>query len=477
MSMDSDGWNAGPATDGDTTVMGDTTTENIGFFERLWQSITGILIGFGLIAAVIWGIFWNEGRAIGTTRALNEGAGVTVSVPSAQIQPGNEGKLIHTTGTLSGSPLADADFQVRAQAVRLVRKVEMYQWKEEQRTENRSNAGGSQTRTTTYSYTRVWSDRPISSQNFRQRDGHQNPAMPVTGRSEASPDARLGAFRADSRVIALFGSSAERRLDLRDEQLAPFNNRFGGRARLNDGGVFIGYDPSNPAVGDIRITYSVLPEGPASVVARQNGDGLGPYTASNGRQVFLAEPGTRTAQELYADAHETNRIITWVLRGVGLFLMWLGFYLILRPFVVLADIIPIFGSAMAAGAGLVATALTLVVYLPVVALAWFWHRPVLSVALLVVGFGGAFALRQLGAQRRAARAAAPPVPQAYETAPAYPPQAQPAYGYPQQTVGYEQPPGGYAPQAYPPQAYPPHAQPAPSSFLDVPQSLRPKQNG
>ena len=168
-------------------MTGDATTEHIGFFERLWQSITGILIGLGLIALVIWGIFWNEGRAIGTTRALNEGAGVTVSVPSAQVQPGNESKLIHTTGTLRGGQLADADFQVRAQAVRLVRKVEMYQWKEEQRTENRSNAGGSQTRTTTYSYTRVWSDRPIASQNFRQ-GGHQNPAMPITGRSEAAPN-------------------------------------------------------------------------------------------------------------------------------------------------------------------------------------------------------------------------------------------------------------------------------------------------
>jgi len=214
MTMDSDGgWSSGPGAGG--SFDGDTTTEHVGFLERLWQSITGILVGLALVGATVWGIFWNEGRAIGTTRALNEGAGVTVSVPAARVDAANEGKLVHVAGDLrSGGTLTDADFRISTEAVRLVRKVEMYQWKEEQRTETRSNAGGSQTRTTTYSYSRVWSDRPIDSSRFRRRDGHENPAMPVTGRSQTAANATLGAFRADSRVIALFGSGADRRQDV-----------------------------------------------------------------------------------------------------------------------------------------------------------------------------------------------------------------------------------------------------------------------
>lgn len=507
MTTDSgEGWSAGP-TDG-SFADGDTTTEHVGFLERLWQSLTGILIGFGLIAATVWGIFWNEGRAIGTTRALNEGAGVTVSVPGARVDAANEGRLVHTSGNLSGGQLADGEFQIRSQAVRLVRKVEMYQWKEERRTENRSNAGGSQTRTTTYTYERTWSDRPVSSQNFRQRDGHQNPAMPITGRSEMASGAMLGGFRADSRVIGLFGSSSERRLDVTQAQLGAFQNRFSGRAQLNDGGVYVGSDPGNPQIGDLRITYSVLPEGPASIVARQNGDGFGPYTASNGREVFLGATGVRTAQELYQGAHETNRIITWVLRGVMLFAIWLGFFLILRPFVVLADVIPIFGSAMAAGAGLISVALALVVFLPMIAIAWFWHRPVMSIALIVAGLAGAYGFRMLGERRRAAKPGGLPGGQMMGQQPAYagyPSQGgqdyqQPGYqgGYPQQGYPQQGQPQqvyaaqpAYDPNAYPPQpqqgypqggygqpAYPPQ-QPAPQSggFLNVPPGLRPGQGG
>lgn len=435
MAMDSEGdWPAGP--DGS----GNVVTEHVGFLERLWQSITGILVGLGLVAAVVWGIFWNEGRAIGTTRALNEGAAVTRSVPSTQVDRANEGQLIHTTGDLRGARLTDDEFQVGAQAVRLVRKVEMYQWKEEQRTESRSNAGGSQTRTTTYSYTRVWSDRPIDSSRFRQRDGHQNPAMPVTGRSRIADNAMLGSFRADGRVIGLFGSSDERKLDLTPAQVAPFAARFAGRARIHDGGVYVGFDPASPNIGDIRITYSILPEGPASVVARQAADGLQPYMAANGYQVFLAATGARTASELYAGAHEANRILTWILRGIAFVVMWIGFNLILRPFVVLADVIPVLGSAMAAGAGIVAFALTLLVYLPTIAIAWFWHRPVMSVVLIVAGLAGAYGLKMLGERRRAAKSAATPASAAM---------AQPAYaGMPQ---GFD-PQMGHPPQ----QGYTPH---------------------
>lgn len=472
MSMDSEsGWSGG------SEGPGDAVTEHVGFLERLWQSITGILVGFGLIAAVIWGIFWNEGRAIGTTRALNEGAGVTVSVPSVRVDPMNEGRLIHTTGDLRGALLADDEFQVRAQGVRLVRKVEMYQWKEEQRTETRSNAGGSQTRTTTYNYTRVWSDRPIDSSRFRQRDGHQNPAMPVTGRSRTADNAMLGAFSADSRVIGLFGSSDERKLDLTPAQIAPFSARFAGRARINDGGVYVGFDPANPNIGDVRITYTVLPEGPASVIGRQVGNGLQPYMAANGYQVFLGATGTKAASELYAGAHEANRILTWILRGLAFLVMWIGFNMILRPFVVIADIIPILGSAMSAGAGLVAFALTLLVYLPTIAMAWFWHRPVMSTVLIVAGFAGAYGFKLLGERRRAAKAAMP-------AAAAHPAMTQPAYaGMPQ---GYDPQTGHSSQQGYPQQGYPqqpgygqPPAQgqpgPQQGGFLNVPPGIDPRR--
>lgn len=492
MSMDSDdSWSNASTTseDGVTSGDGETTTETVGFFERLMQSLVGILIGLGLVAATVWGIFWNEGRAIGTTRALNEGASVTVTVPSAQVDPGNEGKLIFTTGDMrSRSQVGDDEFQVRSQAVRLERRVEMYQWKEEQKTESRSNTGGSQTRTTTYSYERVWSDRPIDSSRFRQRDGHQNPRMPLNGRTQTSQDTTIGAFAADERVINLFGSGAMRRLDMTQEALAPFNQRFNNRARVSEGSVYVGDDAANPQIGDMRITYRILPEGPVSIVGRQVGRGFGPYIANNDRQVFLAETGIKTAQELYTHAHEANSMITWILRLVAFMVMFIGFFLVLRPFVILADIIPLLGSAMAAGAGLIAFALTFVVFLPTIAIAWFWHRPVMSIGLIVAGVAAAYGLKRMAEARRVARAPAQAQPAfagapgqpAYAAPQGYAPQDYQQQPYPQQ--GYAQP--GYPQQAPQGQPYPQqgYGQPAPASqgggsFLNVPPSLGPRSNG
>ncbi|QCI63705.1 TMEM43 family protein [Phreatobacter stygius] len=484
MSMDSDNnWSSATSSDssGSTTPDGDSTTEHVGFFQRLMQSLVGILVGIALVGATIWGLFWNEGRAIGTTRALNEGAAAAISVPAARVDPANEGRLIHLTGDLrAGAPLADEEFRIRTQAVRLERRVEMYQWKEEQKTESRSNTGGSQTRTTTYTYEQVWSDRSIDSSRFRQRDGHSNPRMPIASRTQVAPNATLGQFRADERVIGLFGRSAERSFALSAEALQPFTARFGDRARLSDGSVYVGDDPQNPRIGDIRIRYSILAEGPVSVVARQIGSGLTAYVAQNGREVFLGETGTKSAAELFTHAHEANGILTWILRAVALLVMWIGWFLVFRPFVILADIIPILGSAMAAGAGLVALALTLVVYLPVIALAWFWHRPVMSIALIAAGLAGAYGLRWLGQQRRAAKAAAAPVQQGLLAQP-YPGQGYPAQGYPAQGYPANAPmPAATYParQAYPPQpgyqqpqAYPAPGQAAPASFLNVPPEL------
>lgn len=452
----SNDWSASADTssDGMAPGNGETSTEQVGFFQRLMQSLAGILIGLVLTGATIYGLFWNEGRAIGTTRALNEGATVAVTVPASRIDPANEGRLIHLSGQLAAAaPLADREFRVETRAVRLVRRVEMYQWKEDQKTESRSNVGGSQTRTTTTSYERVWSDRPIDSSRFRQRDGHANPAMPVAGRTETATDARIGQFRADQQVIGLFGRSAEQKLGLGAEALAPFAARFGTRARLVDGAVYIGEDPQAPRIGDLRISYSVLPEGPVSLAGRQTGEGLSAYVARNGREVFLGETGTKAADVLFAHAHETNSLITWILRGVAFLAMWIGWFLVLRPFVVLADIIPILGSAMAAGAGLVALALTLAVYLPAIAIAWFWHRPVMSILLIAAGFAGFLALRVIGQRRRAAAGPMSVAPAGREW-PAYPQSGQPA----------PMPQSAAYPQAAPGAA-------APASFLNIPASL------
>ena len=61
---------------------------------------------------------------------------------------------------------------------------------------------------------------------------------------------------------------------------------------------------------------------------------------------------------------------------------------------------PIVGSILGAGAGLAAMALTMVAAPLVIAVAWFFHRPMVSLAVLAAGAAAVYGLRQLAARRR-----------------------------------------------------------------------------
>lgn len=382
-----------------------SVVEEKGFLETLMSSIVGVLFGVVFVLASCAALFWNEGRAVQTARALTEGAGLTVSVANERVDPALEGRLVHVSGPVrTGAPLRDPVLAVEATGVRLVRKVEMYQWREDSQSNNNQ---------TTYTYSRVWSDRAIDSARFRQGGGRQNPPMPMSGTSIVANDAQIGAFRLTRDAIDAAGSNEERKLELNEAQLAALRARFPGRAHVIDGGVQIGQSVTEPRIGDLRISYSLLPADAMSVVGRQTQGALGAYTASNGRRIVLASASIRSAEAMFGQAQDDNRVFTWVIRAVGLAFLFVGFLMIMGPFTALASYIPIIGSIVSAGAMAIAFVLTLVVGLPVIAIAWFAARPLLSAALIAAGVAAFFGAKVLADRRKAARDAARAQPPAY----------------------------------------------------------------
>jgi len=128
-----------------------TTTTHQSWFSRIGNSFAGVLIGLALIVCMIVLLFWNEGRAVQTEKALAEGAGAVVLVENAPIDPANEGKLIHVTGpVVTGQVLTDDAFGIEAEGIRLVRNVEMFQWVEEESSKKQTALGGGEETVTTY---------------------------------------------------------------------------------------------------------------------------------------------------------------------------------------------------------------------------------------------------------------------------------------------------------------------------------------
>ncbi len=180
-----------------------TETTTTSWFSRILASIKGVLFGLLLLIVACVLLFWNEGRAVQTAKSLAEGSGLVVDVTPDTLDPAMESKLIHVSGDAKAqTALTDPEFGVTASALKLDRKVEMYQWKQEEHSETHKNTGGSETTTTTYTYSKDWSDRPIDSKEFKQQSGHSNPQMRYRGSSIEARDAVMGAFRPGPPVLA-----------------------------------------------------------------------------------------------------------------------------------------------------------------------------------------------------------------------------------------------------------------------------------
>jgi len=376
-------------------------TTSTSWLSRIIGSITGVLFGIVFVIGSIALLFWNEGRAVQTARSLSEGGKVVVDAAPAPVDPGNEGKLIHLSGDARASaPLADRTFGVTAAALRLVRVAEMYQWEEDKHQETHKSIGGSEETVTTYTYKKVWSDRAVDSQSFRHPDGHGNPQKQYGGLNVTAADATLGAFKLVAAVLNLLPTSAALQLD--PQSAGPLKPRI-PNAQIADGKIYIGANPDSPQIGDYKISYTYAPVGPVSVIGRQSGSGIAPYQTRAGDRLLLAVPGEQPATEMFKQAERDNMILTWVLRLGGVLAMWLGAFLVMRPLVVVADVVPLIGSVIGAGAGLVALAFTMVVGGVVIAMAWFWYRPLVGIAVLAAGLVAGILAHRLAASRSAAR--------------------------------------------------------------------------
>jgi Transmembrane protein 43 len=380
-----------------------TVTSRKGWLSRLSDSIKGILVGVFLFVVAFPLLFWNEGRAVRTAKSLKEGSGIVVSVSPDRVDPQNEGRLVHASAFVkTDEVLEDEVFDVKENAVKLARKVEMYQWVESQSTSSEKKLGGSEETTTTYDYSKEWRDELLDSSRFQSSGGHQNPAsMPYEERTEVASSVALGAF-------SLSGSQIDQLRKSEALRVTALPKALGANGKLDDGAVYLGQNPGSPAVGDLRVRFEVVRPGPVSVVARQVGSTFEPYRAEAGGSIFLLEESIASADGMIEAAEAANTFATWMLRGVGFFLMFFGLSLVLRPLSVLGDVVPAFGNLLGAGVGLVAALIAAVCAFATIAFAWFVYRPFLAIVLLGLAAGAVLLL--VRAFKRVAPAALPPLP-------------------------------------------------------------------
>ena len=365
--------------------MPDTFTEvsNQGFFSRILGSFVGFLLGPVLIIAAIVLLSWNEGRAVQAIRGLSEAS--SVAVEASDLQAGNQGKLVHAVGPATASTaISDPDLGISFDnQVAVARNAEMYQWHEKEQQETHDKLGGGQETVTTYTYSKEWSSEAIDSSSFKHPEGHENPEMGVKSARYAADDAKLNGYTLDADTLG--------RIDLSTDLHPTAPDGW-----TQDGSkLYKGANISSPQVGDLRVGYQGLASGTTiSVLAQQSQNGFAPFTTSNGYQLDMAEMGNQPLANMITQERNAESTMTWILRAVGLFVMFIGFFLLLNPLATMASVVPFLGSIVGGAAGLAAFVVALPLTIIVIALSWIAFRPLLGLGLLVVAAGLLYLLRR-----------------------------------------------------------------------------------
>ena len=360
--------------------------------ERIGGSFKNIIGGFVLILAGILLLFWNEGRTVKRARALSEGQSAVVNIDPTQLAS-KQSKLVHFSGApILGEPIVDQEMGISAKGLKLIRTVEMYQWKENVKTTTDKKVGGAKETTKEYTYEKKWMKKHESSQNFKVQKGHQNPAsMPYKQQSILAQGVKVGEVALSAATLSELSCGESFSLTGQTPAIPKM------RIENNDI-LFLGEGtPASPMIGDIRVSYSLVNPNDISVVAQLTNGATADYKSSNGQSVHLAECGIQTAESMFTTAQKSNSFLGWVLRLAGLLMIFGGFKLVLEILVVLGDVIPFIGSIIGIGTGIVSAVLAFAISLVVIAVAWLYFRPILAISLIAIAgaiVAGVFYMRK-----------------------------------------------------------------------------------
>lgn len=380
----------------------ETTTNS--WFSRIGASIKGMVFGVVAIVVSIVLLWVNERRAVETRKTLEEGAKGYITVSSEKVDPANEGKLVYMVGKATTTDLlVDKELNVNTRGLKLRREVEFFHWEESQKSETKKKLGGSEETVTTYIYDEAWVDAPIDSSRFKNPGRHENPRPALVDFTFTARPITVGAFTLSERLVDSFANFTP--LVLGEEMTVP--ETIGDMEVHPEGGSFyIGRDPGDPEVGDMRVTYAVVQPGEVSVISKQFGSGFEAYSAEAGGKIEMLSEGIQSVESMFGRAQKSNKTLTWILRGVGALMMFFGFSALFRPLSIVADIVPLGGNIVEIGTGFFALFVTISLSLTVIACAWVFYRPLIGIPLILVAVVGIVVLFRKIMQVRKAQMAA-----------------------------------------------------------------------
>ena len=421
-----------------------TETTTTGYGTRVGRSFKGILSGLGLFIAGTVLLWWNEGRAVKTDKMLNEAEKVCVDMENpSKINQEYEGELVCATAmATTDQVLADDQFGISENAINLRRRVEYFQWVENEHSTSEDKLGGKEVTTTTYTYTQEWTSRPIDSGQFKD-PAYQGKNFTIATYDDAdvwAEDVNFGAYKLNESLIHCISSREAVVLALDEKQLeamdkaardiltrvtgmdlspkvaqqtvnkpaapvvadstlaavpdsvktvvpdsVPQENKVDLEYVHQQGNMlYFGRTSAAPQIGDVRVTFEKVVPAKVTIISEVTGNTFKPYKAKNGKRFQTLVMGKKDADEIFDAEHQANHMWMWILRLVGVMMVIGGLKGIFGFLEMILKVVPFIANIIGWGVGVVCTVIGIAWSLIVIAIAWLFYRPLLGISLLVI---------------------------------------------------------------------------------------------
>ncbi|XP_045529869.1 transmembrane protein 43 homolog [Pieris brassicae] len=283
-------------------------------FKQTWLTT---LMSCILFSGVTYFLVWAEGHAIQNNLMLEElvSAAETIDVHAIDDPKRYEGQVVHVVGPIRIlEPISEPDYNIQVQAVKLRKRVQMYQWIEETTETDNFISEHADESQKTYWYRKDWKDFVVDSALFYIRPGHHNPtSMPMFSETHVADNVKIGWMFLGVDVKRKVNDYYEIWSDSRPER---------SDIKLHSGFYYHGNSALDHEIGDLRIhfSYAGREDDIYTVVGVVEGGTLQPYSPTNfpyADPISLLRKGSYSLKQLYGLEKKDANTHTWKYRILG----------------------------------------------------------------------------------------------------------------------------------------------------------------
>ena len=308
-------------------------------------------VGGSLVVVCGFLLMWSAvSKDVVTDNTVAEAAAKAIDIDASQPRAKNNGLLVVAGAELASSERLEDAYIKPGPYLVLNRKVEMFPW-----AEFPNEKGGAP------EYKMGWYPGQVDFFKFQTPLGHENPLAPIASEAMKVGAARFGGFDGSQIVshVRKFDPLALAPEVLKDPSVEVLDNRI--VVRRTPGATM-------PGLGDVRVSYEVLPQGEYTVMAIQQDERtlLSPAPSS----VLIIQSGIKTTDDFLSVVNEETRSMASNSLLMGAALLFFGLLSLLMPHRQKIDLSPHLNVRGASAVVVISAGLSIAVGLIMVALSF-----------------------------------------------------------------------------------------------------------